>query len=167
LLAALTFGVLISIFFTAIADLPLTLDVPDGPSVLDIVLMVLRAGYCIIPYGMLAFCLATVARSTALGVVGVLIFLFGEAIALAILESIGGIAADSRDFLIGHNVSGLLAANQIGPESYVVLAPRERAIASESPDPNTAALIIAIYSAALFGIALAIFNRRDIRSFER
>ena len=60
LLLALGIGVWFSVIATAVADLPITLDVPGGPSAAELGLMVLRAGFGILPYGLLAFSLAVV-----------------------------------------------------------------------------------------------------------
>ena len=164
LLLAFGIGVCLSVIATAVADRPITLDVPGGPSALDIVLMILRAGYGILPYGLLAFCLAVVGRSTTLGVAGILLFMFGEAILMAVLGAIGGVAADARTFLIGHNVSALLAANRIGFGDYSSFAPRPNPLASDLPDPAVAVVVLALYCLAFLAIAFVIFRRRDIRS---
>ena len=89
------------------------------------VLMILRSALGILPYGMLAFALAVVGRSTALGIAGTLGYMLGEGIIIAILESIGGIAADFREIAIGHHVSSLIAANRIGTGDYNSIAARE------------------------------------------
>jgi ABC-type transport system involved in multi-copper enzyme maturation permease subunit len=162
LLAALTVGVLFSILATAIADEPITFDVPGGPSFPGAVLIVLRAGYGMLPYALLAFCLTVVSRSTAMGMAGILVFLIGEAILSGILSGLGGPAPTIRAFLIGHNVSALLAANTIGAAEYNSLAFRELPVASELPPATTAALVIAAYSALFLGIAYYVFQRRDL-----
>src|SRR5881397_2524522 len=50
LLTALAAGLGFSLLATSIADQPITLDVPDGPSAAEVILMVVRAGYAVIPY---------------------------------------------------------------------------------------------------------------------
>lgn len=165
LLLALGVGVSFSVIATAVADVPISLEAPrgEGVSAPDIPLMVLRAGYGILPYGLLAFCLAVVGRSTTLGVAGVLIFMFVEAIILAILGGIGGVAADTRALSIGHNVVALLAANRIGDYSnYNSFSPRDRPVASELPDPAVAALVVALYCIGFLIIAYVAFRRRDV-----
>ncbi len=164
LLAGLLAGILLSIITTAIAGATITLDVRDGPSIPEIGLMVLRAGIGIIPYGLMAFALAVVGRSTALGLTGVLIYLFGEAIAIAVVESIGGFAADLRDFSIGDNVASLLAANRIGAGGYNSLAPREHPVAADLPDIWVAMLVLTVYCFAFLAIAYYVFQRRDLRA---
>ena len=164
LLLALGIGVGFSVIATALADRPITLDVRGGPSVPEVALMVLRAGYTILPYGLLAFCLAVVGRSTTLGVAGILLFMFGEAIILAILEGIGSVAADARAFSIGHNVQAILTANRIGTGDYYSFAPRETLNPSELPDPAIAALVLGLYCIGFLMIAFVIFRRRDIHA---
>ncbi len=164
LLLAFGVGVIFSIIATAVADRPITLDVPGGPSVPDIGLMVLRAAYGILPYGLLAFCLTVVGRSTALGLAGTMLYMFGEAIIVAILQGIGGVAADLRPFVLGHNVSALIASNRIGTGDYNSIAPRELPVASELPDPAIAVLVVGLYCLGFLAIAFVIFNRRDIHA---
>ena len=167
LLVALTVGVLFSILATSAEGESITLDVPGGPSVPEIFLMVLRAALGIIPYGMLAFALAVIGRSTALGIAGTLGYMLGEGIIVAILESIGGIAADFREIAIGHHVSSLIAANRIGAGEYNSIAAREIPVAADLPDVWVAALVILLYSAAFAAVAFFIFQRRDLRSSDR
>jgi len=167
LLLALGIGVSFSVIATAVADLPISLGAPrgEGLSAPDIALMVLRAGYGVLPYGLLAFSLAVFGRSTTLGVAGILLFMFGEAIILAILGGIGGVAADARDLSIGHNVAALLAANRIGDyHNYNSFSPREPLAASELPDPAIAALVLALYCLAFLAIAFWVFRRRDVHA---
>jgi len=167
LLAALGVGVLFSILATSIEGAPITLDVRGGPSVPEIFVMVLRSALGIIPYGMLAFALAVIGRSTALGIAGTLGYMLGEGIIVAILESIGGIAADFREIAIGHHVSSLIAANRIGAGDYNSIAAREIPVAADLPDVWVAALVILLYSAAFAAVAFFVFQRRDLRSSDR
>ncbi len=157
-LLAFGIGVGFSAIVTALED-P---DLPGGPSATDVLLMILRAGYGILPYALLAFCLAVVGRSTTLGVAGGLMYVFVEGITLAILGGIGGAAADARGFLIGHNVSALLEFNRIGSFDYVSFALRDPT-PTDLPDPWVAALVLALYCIGFLIISLAIFRRRDVR----
>ena len=163
-LLALGVGIGYSVIATAVADRPITLDLPsgDGPSVLDVALMALRAAYAVLPYVLLAFCLAVVGRSTTLGVVGVLLFVIVEAIVVGILGGIGGTTADARGFLLSHNIVALLAANQVGFARVDSLAFRDSPPASELPDPTVAALVLALYCAIFLAIAYWTFQRRDL-----
>jgi hypothetical protein len=134
LLVALAIGVSFSILATSAEGAPITLDVPGGPSLPEIGLMVLRAAIGIIPYGLLAFALAVIGRSTALGIAGTLGYMLGEGIVVAILDSIGGIAADFREVAIGHHVASLIAANRIGSGDYNSIAARELPVSADLPD---------------------------------
>lgn len=157
-LLVLALGVLVSAILTAIEDRAS----PGAPSAFEVFLMILRAAYAILPYMLLAFCLAVVGRSTTLGVAGVLIYVIGEAIVLGTLGSIGGATADARAYFIGHNVVALLAANQVGGVDHFSLAPRDRPIASELPDPGVAALVLALYCLIFLVISYWVFQRRDL-----
>jgi len=167
LLIALGVGILFSILATSAEGSSITLDVPDGPSVPEIGLMILRSAAGIIPYGLLAFALAVVGRSTALGIAGTIGYMLGEGIIVAILDSIGGIAADFREIAIGHHVSSLIAANRIGSGDYNSIAARELPVSADLPDVWVATLVILGYCAIFAGIAFFVFQRRDLRSSDR
>lgn len=167
LLLALGIGIAFSIMATGANGDRVTLDVPDGPSVPEIPLMIARAAAGILPYGLLAFALAVVGRSTALGIAGTMGYMLSEAIIVAVLESIGGVAADLREAVIGHHVASLIAANRIGSGDYNYLAPRDLPAAGELPDIWVATLVIFLYCVAFAAVAFFVFNRRDLRSSER
>ena len=162
-LLAFGIGLGFSAFATALADQPITLDVPSGPSLPEVALMVLRAAYGVLPYVFLAFCLSVVGRSTTLGVAGTLVYVFVEAIVLAILAGIGGQAADARAFFPGHNVNAILAANRIGDVDFFSFAFRDP-MRRDLPDPSIAALVVGGYCLAFVVIAFSVFQRRDIGS---
>ncbi len=166
LLVVLGIGVIFSILATNLADRPITLDIPGGggTSVPEIAVMILRAGYGIVPYGLLAFCLAVVGRSTTLGVAGLLFYVIFEGIMLGILGQLGGPAPAISAFLMGHNVSALLAANRIGEGGYSSLAFRENPQPSDLPEPAIAALVVAAYCLVFLFVAFFVFRRREIRS---
>ena len=166
LLVALGIGLGFSAITTALADRSVSFNIPGGggPSVPEILLMILRAGYGILPYGLLAFCLAVIGRSTALGVGGILLFVFGESILIAVLGVVGGPAADVRGFFLGHNVVALLAANRIGsgPSGYSFAFRDSNPSPSELPDPAVAALVLALYCLVFLAVAYWVFQRRDL-----
>lgn len=167
LLVALGVGILFSIIATSAEGKPITLDVPGGPSLSEVALMVLRSAAGIIPYGLLAFALAVIGRSTALGIAGTLGYMLGEGIVVAILDSIGGIAADVREIAIGHHVASLIAANRIGGGDYNSIAARELPVSADLPDVWIAALVVCLYSTAFAAVAFIVFQRRDLRSSDR
>ena len=158
LLAALAIGLLFAAMATSIADV----DVEGSMSAGDAVLSVLRAGYAIIPYAMLAFALTTIGRSTTLGVAGTLMFIVLEAILVPIFGSFGW-SEDVRALFPGYNASALLAANYIdGHSSFYSLAPRELLDPTELPEPAAAASVLALYSIGLAALTYYVFSRRDL-----
>jgi ABC-type transport system involved in multi-copper enzyme maturation permease subunit len=163
LLLTLGVGLLFAVIATSLTDYPITFDAPGGPNAFEAVFMVLRAGYCIVPYALLAFCLTLIGRSTALGVAGTLMFVFGEAIIIGILLGIGGLSADFAALLPGHNVNAIMATNRIGEGSFNSLAMRDIGLpSSELPDPWVAALLIAVYCVGMLAITYAVFQKRDM-----
>ncbi len=163
LLAALAVGLFFSVWATSLAGAPITLDVRDGPSLPEIVLMIGRAALGILPYGLLAFMLSTVGRSTALGIGGTFGYIFAEGIGVAILLGMGGRAADLSDIALGRHVASLVAANRIGSGDYNSIAFREFADPAKLPDPNVGALVILLYCLVFLAITFTVFLRRDIR----
>ena len=163
LLVALTAGIAFSLLASSIADQKITLDVIDGPSVPEVALMILRAGYAVIPYGLLAFCLAVVGRSTALGSAGLMAYLIAESILIAIFNESSSFLHDLQDVLPGRHAQALIGANRIGTDDYNHFAFRELAVPSELPNPNVAALVLGLYDFAFLAISFYVFQRRDIR----
>ena len=160
LLLALAVGIAFSAMAGAIADVDV--DLGDSLSVGEGLLMVLRAGYGIVPYGMLAFALTTIGRSTTLGVAGTLMYIIVESILIAIFGSFSW-GEDLRAFFPGYNAQALLAANYFDNEqSFYSMAPREAYDRSELPEPAMAALVLTLYSLALAAVTYYVFNRRDL-----
>jgi hypothetical protein len=89
--------------------------------------------------------------------------MFAEGIIVAILEGIGGVAADVRDITLGHHVESLIAANRVGNGEYSSIALRELADAADAPDVNIAALVVAVYCLIFLAVTFTVFLRRDIR----
>jgi ABC-type transport system involved in multi-copper enzyme maturation permease subunit len=162
LLAALLVGLVFSVIATSIADQSITLDAP-GFSILDIPVMVLRTALAILPYALLAFCLAVVGRSTTVGIVGTFLYMFVlESILIAILGGLPDPAPHFRGFFLGHNASAMLAANRISSDEYYGFALRDELFAAELPDPWFAALVLLAFSALFTFIAYYVFQRRDL-----
>jgi ABC-type transport system involved in multi-copper enzyme maturation permease subunit len=162
---ALAAGVAMAVIATSVAGEAITLEAPGGPSFAELVLAVLRTGYAVVPYGLLAFALTVVGRSTTLGVAGIILYLITESILVAILGNFGGPAPTINAFLLGHNVAALLSANNIAGESdYYSFAFRETPDAAELPEPIVGALVVALYCAAFLAISYGIFQRRDLTS---
>ncbi|MHB8378026.1 MAG: ABC transporter permease subunit [Dehalococcoidia bacterium] len=164
LLVALGIGIVFSMVASDLAGVAVTLDVPGGPSALGIVVMIARTAYTILPYGLLAFMLTVVSRSTAVGAAGIILFVFIESTIISIFGGIGGGWAEARGFLLGHNVAALLAANRIDLHTFNTIAPREQQLPSALPDPWVAALVVGVYCVAFAAIAYWSFARRDVRA---
>ena len=163
MLLTLVVGLFFALVATSLTGEPITFDAPGGPNALEAILMILRAAYCILPYALLAFCLTAVGRSTALGVAGTLMFIFGEAIIMGILLGIGGLSADFAAFTPGHNVNAIMAANRIGDGYFNSFALRDIGLSgAELPNPWTAALVLAVYCLAFLGVTFYVFQKRDM-----
>lgn len=162
MLAAFAIGVGFAIMAAALRDEPITLDVPGGPSAAEVPLLVLRAGLGVLPYGMLAFALTVIGRSTALGATGTLIYKLAETIVLPVFTELGGIWADLRVLFIGHFADALIAANRIDANEYNSIAFRNLPVAAELPDPWVAAIMLLLYSTLFAALALFVFQRRDL-----
>jgi hypothetical protein len=111
---------------------------------------------------MLAVMLAVVSRSSVTAVTGIIVFLFGEALVIAILESMGDIGGILQDISVGENVKVLITANKIGVSEYNSMAPREQLSPYDAPNANVAALILAAHTAVYAGVAFFVFGRRDV-----
>ena len=127
-------------------------------------LMILRAGIGIVPYGLMAFMLSVVARSTTLGLVGVIIFLFGEAIFIAIMESLGGVWADLRDISIGDNAASLWPPTASAPATTTTSRCATARWRPSCPDIWTACLVLAVYCAIFIAVSYYVFQRRDLKA---
>lgn len=126
-------------------------------------MMALRTGYALVPYMLLAFTLSVVGRSTTMGVAGTLVYILAESIVLAVLGNVGGASADARAFFMGHNVSAVLSANQVGDIQHFSLALRESPTGGGFPEAGSGAIVLALYSLGLVAISFASFLGRDIR----
>jgi ABC-type transport system involved in multi-copper enzyme maturation permease subunit len=165
LAAAFAVGLIFTLITTHLADQPITLDVPDGPSLPEVPLMFLRSAFSVLPYALVAFLLAELFHSTAAGVGGGLVYVFVEGIILAIFGNLGGVAGDMRLFFVGHHVSAVMELNRIGSEAvYAGLVLRPQPEASDLLPPTQAAIALAAYCVFLASAALWLFQRRDVRS---
>jgi ABC-type transport system involved in multi-copper enzyme maturation permease subunit len=165
LLIALAFGVVSMIWTSSLANMDITLN-PPGPAemtALDVVLAILRAGFGVLPYALLAFAITVIGRSTALGATGIILFVIIEGTMNGIFGALGGTWADIRNFTIGHNAASLLAANRVDDNPYLSIAFRERPNAADLPDPWVAAMMLALWCVTLLGATYYVFNKRDLR----
>ena len=165
LLATLAWGIVSAVITSNMAGFDITLD-PPGPVELapaEIPVMILRAGFGIVPYALLAVALATIGRSTALGAAGIILFVIIEATVIGIFAALGGWWEDVLVFTMGRNAASLLAANRLDDETYASLAFRETPDASELPDPWLSFLMLCAWSVLLLALTYYVFRRRDLR----
>lgn len=120
----------------------------------EVFLSVLGAAFTMLPYSMLTFLLAVLSRSAYVAIGGGVAFaLIFESIGGQLLRLFGGLGARIADFLPGS------LARSLTPGVITVSS------ASTAPavlDPALAAVVIAVYSAIFFGLALWIFRRQDL-----
>ncbi|MEX1195709.1 MAG: ABC transporter permease [Dehalococcoidia bacterium] len=159
LLLALGFGVLLSLWATSVADT--TVTYPGSFTAGDFVLMVSRAALCILPYGLLAFALTVISRSTALGIAGTMGYMTLEAIIVAALGTGGDILQGSRILFLGHSVGALIAENRFGDLGYESTSFRDLE-APDQPGIWTATAVIVAESALLLAASFFVFIRRDV-----
>lgn len=165
LLLTLAWGLVSAVITSNMAGFDITLN-PPGPvemSVAEIPIMILRAGMGILPYALLAFALAAIGRSTALGAAGIILFVIIEATIIGIFAALGGIWEDVLIFTFGRNAASLLAANRLDDEGYASLAFRETPNAAELPDPWAAFVMLCAWSVVLLAVTFYVFRRRDLR----
>ena len=160
MLLAFGFGVLLSLWATSAAGYDAPVRHPESFTAADFLLMLGRTALCIIPYGLVAFTLTVLSRSTALGIAGTMGFLVLEAIIVALLETGGGIFEDARILFPGHNVSALIAENRLGDQEYESMAFRD--LGQSDAGVWTATVILVAESALLIAVSFAVFMRRDV-----
>ena len=124
----------------------------------------LRGVFILLPYILIAVCLAIVRRSLLFGVAGGLVYLAGEAGfgTLAIFAALGEPWRTIYDLSIGQNINALTLQNGhtfgLHPE---VLAAGLRP--EDFPSPGRATIVVALYCVVLTAAALR-FIRRDVTS---
>ncbi len=129
-------------------------------------MMIARAALAILPYGMLAFMLTVLSRSTAIGATGVIVYKLIESSAVGILSSLGGTWADFQNLFIQHHAAALLAVNRSGYPDYNSIAFRPLPDPADTPDPWFAASVLVAFCAVFVAVAFWSFARRDLNSRE-
>jgi ABC-type transport system involved in multi-copper enzyme maturation permease subunit len=110
-----------------------------------------RTVYVLLPYTALAFFVAVLTRSNAAGIAIGLAVLFAESIVLAIITSITDIFDWLGDILFTENAAAITDLND-GTRS------------DDLANPWTAAFILGLWIVGFVGVAVAIFQRRDVTS---
>jgi ABC-type transport system involved in multi-copper enzyme maturation permease subunit len=161
----LIWGVVSMMYTTSLAGFDITLD-PPGPAemtVFDAVLIVLRGAMGILPYALLAFALAVIGRSTALGAAGIILYMIIESTVVPIFGALPDPWPAFRAVTIGYNVSALLSANRLDNGDYASIAPREAIEPGEGPGAWVGFWVLCLWCAALLAVTYYIFRRRDLR----
>jgi ABC-type transport system involved in multi-copper enzyme maturation permease subunit len=164
LLVLLGVGLLLSAWATAVADQPIPSYFPDGPSSAEVPVIIGRAALTIIPYGVLAFMLAMIGRSTAVGAAGMLIYKLVESAAVGIFTELGGRWEYFRIFFLEYYAQGVLSANRFGSIEYNSIALRELPSGADTPGPWVSAFMLAFYSVLFAGVAWWFFRSRDLNA---
>jgi ABC-type transport system involved in multi-copper enzyme maturation permease subunit len=158
-LITVAFGLALGAVLGRITGSPTT---PDAATVATIPLAIVRSLYILLPYVLLAVCLATLRRSLLFGVAGGLVYLAFEAGfgALTIFSALGEPWRTLYGLTIGQNINALTVLNSqafgLHPE---VLAAGLRA--DLLPPPLQATVVVACYCVVLFLTTLR-FLRRDV-----
>lgn len=161
LLLALAFGLLMSLWASNAEGVDIPARHPESFTLADMVIMVSRTAFCMIPYGLLAFALTVITRSTAVGIAGILGYMVLEGILVAVLTTGGDILQDSRYLFIGHSVTPLMNENRFADLDFNTLAFRD--IESQNqPGLWTGTAIIFAQSALFLAASFFVFLRRDI-----
>ena len=160
MLLALGFGVAMSLWASSAAGYDVPVSHPESFTAADFLLMLGRTAICIIPYGLVAFTLTVLSRSTALGVAGTMGFVVLEAILVEVLGTGSGLIEEAQALFPGHNVSTLIAENRFGNLEYESMALRE--MEPGVPSVWSATAILVVESALLLFASFAVFLRRDV-----
>jgi ABC-type transport system involved in multi-copper enzyme maturation permease subunit len=129
-------------------------------SALHLALSALRTAYTLLPYAALTSLLAVVSRSAVVAIGGGVAYaLLVESILVQLLALGSETAARVARLLPGMLAAGLLQLNQTTAEVSVGLnaGPGTRLL-----DPGPAAVGIALYTLAFFGLAVWVFRRQDL-----
>ena len=127
------------------------------------IIIIVRAAFCVLPYALLAFTLTVIGRSMALGATGIILFLIIESVIIPLLGALGSPWQDIRNVTIGHNAASLLAANKIDDGDYLSLALRDSPNAAELLDPWVAWGALCAWCVGLLGLTYWVFTKRDLR----
>jgi ABC-type transport system involved in multi-copper enzyme maturation permease subunit len=167
MLLALAVGVVFSLGATQLFEDPTKyVGINPEPSLSGMPLMIARTALTIVPYGMLAFMLAVLSRSTALGATGVLVYKLVESASVSLLGELGGSWAWGQNLFLEHHASGLLAVNRSGYPDYNTIAFRAIPDPADAPDPWFATSMLVAFCIVFGAVSFASFARRDLNSRE-
>jgi len=128
----------------------------------EVLLGVLRTGYALVPYILLAMLLSVIGRSPWIGVGVTLAYaLLVEGMALQLLAMVGRPWSQLYRFSLGGNVAGLMAANP-GGQALAGGGLEGMDALLNLPSANQAALVLALYSLLFLVGMLVAFRRQEI-----
>ena len=156
-LAPLVAGGAVTAYFTYQQTGGLNLAEVNG---LHLALSTLRTAYTLLPYAALTFLLAVVSRSTVVAIGGGVAYaLLVESILVQLLALGSKTVARLAQYLPGMLAAGLLQLNRPTAEVTVGL---NAGSGPQLPGPVWAAVGIALYTLAFFGLAVWAFRRQDL-----
>jgi ABC-type transport system involved in multi-copper enzyme maturation permease subunit len=161
LLLVFGFSLLMSLWATSVAGYDAPVPHPGSFTAGDFALIVARTALCIVPYGLLAFALTVVTRSTAVGIAGTMGYMILEAIIVGALGTGGDLLQNARFIFLDHSVTALIAENRFDDLTYNAMWFRDLD-ADNQPGVWTAAAIVVVQSAFFLAISFVVFLRRDV-----
>ena len=121
----------------------------DGGFASRAVLSPARMFVVVAPYASLAFLVALWSRTTAAGIVTVVVAFYAEVLLLPLFQAGGAFSWFPEDWLIYRNISAILDMNSVSPDPAL-------------PNAWLGLGILAAYSAVFWGAAFWRFNSRDV-----
>jgi ABC-type transport system involved in multi-copper enzyme maturation permease subunit len=152
--AGMVSGIVGSLVLTLVGGHDLSFSWVDGTTAADVMLIVVRLTFLLLVPAIIAFTVAIVSRSLAVGIALGIGFQIAEQILSALLGSIGSLGERLRDLLFTTNLAAIDQLNAIGT----------RDIDPSLPDAWQAAGTLALYCAVLVAVSIVVFRRRDITS---
>jgi ABC-2 type transport system permease protein len=154
-------GLVMSLLTTAIGGYVFDFSFATGQFLQDQLLQFWRVFYVMMPYMLLGFLFAIVARSVMPGIALSIGVFFLEPIATAFMNVAGGWIAKVPNYLLRANVRAITATGGL-PQWITVEG--ENGIASQTPGTAHAFITIALYSLAFIALAFYLFRKRDVTS---
>jgi len=108
-----------------------------------------RVAVVLLPYASLSFAVALWSRTTAAGIVVVVVAFYAEVLLMPLFEASGGFSWFPEDLLIYQNIRAILEMNAISPDPSL-------------PDAWLGTGILAVYAAVFLAAAFWRFNSRDV-----
>lgn len=152
-------GFVMSLITTAIGGYAFDFSFASGQFLQEQFLQFWRVFYVMMPYMLLGFLFAIVARSVMPGIALSIGVFFLEPIATAFMNAAGGWTAKVPNYLLRANVRVITATGGL-PQWITVEG--ENSVAGQTPGTAHAFITIALYSLAFIALAFYLFRRRDV-----